>query len=211
MSDLPVVVIGAGGHARVLVEALLRAGTRIVGAIDPDGAAGRSLVITYLGGDDVLAEYPPSKVRLVNAVGSTGDASRRRGVFERFKNAGYTFASVIHPAAVVATSCQLAEGVQVMAGAVVQPGTRIGANSLINTSASVDHDCVLGAHVHIAPGATLSGGVRVGDNAHIGTAACVIQQVVVGEGAVIGAGAVVLADVDRDTKVAGVPARGIAR
>jgi UDP-perosamine 4-acetyltransferase len=97
-----------------------------------------------------------------------------------------------------------------MAGAVIQSGSRIGINSIINTRASVDHDCVIGNHVHISPGVTLSGGVEIGTCSHIGTGSTVIQGIVIGNSCLAAAGAVVTKDVIAGVKVRGVPAREFA-
>lgn len=190
-------MIGGGGHGRVVIDALLRSGATVSGVIDPDrGVAARLLAtVRWLGGDDALASYPPSRYRLANGVGGVGEPQRRRA-FEAFRQAGYAFAQVQHPAAVIASSSAvLGEGCQIMAGAVIQPGARIGADAIINTRASIDHDCVVGDHSHVAPGAVLCGGVIVGDDTHIGAGAVVIQGVRIGDGCIIGANATVLRDV----------------
>lgn len=206
---LPVIVLGSGGHAKVLLDALRTGAASVIGLTDSDPALAGSTVlgVKILGTDDALRQFPPSAVVLVNGIGSIGPTDSRRALFEKYKRLGYTFASVIHPAAVVAPSAQLGEGVQVMAGGIVQPDCSIGDDSIVNTGASVDHDCRIGAHVHIAPGATLSGTVEVGDNVHIGTGSTVMQGVRIGAESVIGAGAVVIDDVAPRTRVAGVPAK----
>ena len=205
----PVLILGAGGHAKVLIEALLASSAVIAGIVDPDPAmVGTKLLgVPVLGGDELVREFPQAEILLVNGLGSVGLPLRRRELFERFKEMGYGFATVIHPSAVVASDIELGEGAQLMAGAVVQPGSRIGSNVIVNTRASVDHDCIIGDHVHIAPGVTLSGGVVVGDSCHIGTAATIIQGVRIGSGSVIGAGALVLKDVPHSVTVVGVPAK----
>lgn len=207
--SLPVIVLGAGGHAKVLIDALQRAGVEIAGATDADpGKCGKSLLgVTVFGGDDVLGRYLPDSVRLVNGLGSVRVDGARRRLFERFKDQGYQFAAVVHPSAIVAPDVVLAEGAQVMAGAVVQTGSRIGKNAIINTRAAVDHDCRIGEHAHIAPGATLSGAVEVGDGAHVGTGASIIQGIRIGRDCLVAAGAVVVGDVRDGAKVAGVPAK----
>jgi sugar O-acyltransferase (sialic acid O-acetyltransferase NeuD family) len=195
--SLPVIVIGGGGHGRVVIEALLRAGKVVKGVIDPDRQVAEALpaAIPWLGAEEALAAFSPGQYQLANGVGSIGDV-RRRQAFERLKRAGYAFASIIHPAATVAQAgTELGEGSQIMAGAVLQPGTRIGIGTIINTRACVDHDGAIGDHCHIAPGATLCGNVAVGDDTHIGAGAVVIQGVRIGKGCMIGAGAVVLRDV----------------
>lgn len=200
--SLPIVVIGGGGHGRVVIDALLRAGAAVIGVIDPDRlvAARLPATVPWLGGDDELASYPPSRYRLANGVGGIGDPQRRR-LFETFREAGYAFARVEHPAATIALcGVSLGEGCQIMAGAVIQPGARIGADAIINTQAAIDHDCVVGDHSHVAPGAVLCGDVAVGEDTHIGAGAVVIQGVRIGHGCIIGANAAILRDVpDRTT------------
>lgn len=210
--SLPVIILGAGGHSKVLIEALLVSSAVIVGIVDPNPALVGTKVLgaPVLGGDEIVNEYPPSQVHLVNGLGSVGLPANRQQLYERFKSLGYTFATVVHPSAVVASDVVLCEGAQVMAGAVIQPGCRIGANSIINTRASVDHDCIIGDHVHISPGVTFSGGVTVGACSHIGTGATVIQGISIGSGCLVAAGAVVTKDIADGAKVRGVPAREFA-
>ncbi len=209
MKQRPVIVLGAGGHAKVLIDMLRLRGHEILGIADADaGKLGATHAgCRVIGGDDAVLQHDPGRVRLVNGIGSAGQPQARRRLFDVFRQRGYVFESVTHPSAVIAGDAVLEEGAQVMAGAVIQPGGRIGMNTIINTSASVDHDCTIGAHVHLAPGAVLSGNVRVGDGTHIGTGACVIQGVAIGENCVIGAGAVVLTNIPAGTRAAGVPAK----
>lgn len=210
--SLPVIVLGAGGHAKVLIEALLRSSRVIAGIVDanPQLVGGDLLGVPVLGADDVVEGFRPAEVQLVNGLGSVGAVNRRQLLFEKFKPMGYTFATVIHPCAVIASDVTLGEGAQVMAGAVIQPGCRIGIDTIINTRASVDHDCAIGDHVHISPGATLSGAVTVGARCHIGTGATVIQGISIGADCLVAAGAVVVRHVADGTKVRGVPAREFA-
>lgn len=211
--SLPVLVLGGGGHAKVLIDALLSVSMVISGIIDPDPLlAGTSVLgVPVLGGDTTVKEFPAGEVLLVNGLGSVGPPLRRKQLFEQFKEQGYHFATVIHPSAIIAPDVELGEGVQLMAGTIVQPGCRIGINTIINTKASVDHDCVVGDHAHIAPGVTLSGGVLVGNASHIGTSATVIQSIKIGESSIVGAGAVVVKDITAGTTVVGVPAKEIQR
>ena len=206
----PVILIGAGGHARVLVDCLRLNNVNIIGALDncppkEDGAD----KLPIIGDDCAIFDYSYDAVELVNGIGSVGDTSLRTNIFKKFKKLGYCFRSVIHPNALVAEDCVLEEGVQVMAGAVINPGTHIAADTIVNTGAVIDHECKIGSHVHIAPGVTISGGVQVGSSSHIGTGATIIQGVNIGERALIGAGAVVIADVAAGNKVVGVPAKAL--
>jgi sugar O-acyltransferase (sialic acid O-acetyltransferase NeuD family) len=192
----PVIVIGGGGHGRVVIEAVLRSGMEILGVVDPDRGVAAVLPksVPWLGDDQILADHPPAGCMLANGIGGVGTA-RRRLVFEKFGLAGYAFLSLRHPSATVASDVVLGEGCQVMAGAVLQPGAQVGVNAIVNTRAAVDHDCRIGAHAHIAPGAVLCGHVEIGANTHLGAGAVVIQVVRIGSGSIVGAGTTVLRDV----------------
>lgn len=205
----PVIIVGGGGHARVLVEALRAGNVSILGITDADPAkrGGTVMGVPVLGDDSVLGQHGPGRVLLVNGLGSVRTPAARTSLFEAFASQGFSFATVIHPRAVVASDAMLAEGAQIMAGAVIQPGVSIGRNSIVNSGAVVDHDCVIGDHVHLSPGATLSGGVRVGSGSHVGTGATVIQGISIGAGCLVAAGAVVISDVPDGATVMGVPAR----
>lgn len=207
--ELPIIMIGAGGHAKVLLDLLDRIGRTVLFITDRDKSRhGQRVGSTEIRGDDgIILGYSPDKVRLVNAVGSIATLAARREVYTRFRAEGYYFETLVHPSAVISNSAQIGDGVQIMAGVIVQPGVQIGQNALINTAASIDHDCFIGAHVHVAPRATLSGQVSVGEGTHIGTAATIIQSIQIGCESLIGAGAVVIRDVPDGQKIAGVPAR----
>lgn len=208
--NLPVLVIGAGGHGRVVADALRAAGRKVLGFLDPvPGLKGTCIDgFEVLGDDSVLEDYAPDTVLLANGVGMIGTATTaRRRVYERLMGSGFRFATVQHPSATISISAVVLPGAQAMAGSVVQPGAAIGENSILNTGALVDHDCVIGRHCHIAPGVTLSGAVRIGDDSQIGTGASVIQGITIGVGALIAAGAVVVDDVPDGARVMGVPAR----
>jgi sugar O-acyltransferase (sialic acid O-acetyltransferase NeuD family) len=208
MKTVPVIVLGAGGHARVLLEALSLADVPVLGVACPEHAAlGRSwLGQPVLGDDDAVLARPPGDVMLVNGVGSTRSVASRRALFLRFRERGYRFAQVIHPFSWVSPSASLAEGAQVMAGAVVQSGARIAENVLVNTRAVVEHDCEIGAHVHLASGCVLCGTVRIGAGTHVGAGATVIQNVRIGADCLVAAGAVVVRQAADGARLAGVPA-----
>jgi hypothetical protein len=133
MIDGHVVVIGGGGHARVLLDALSSMGVRVAGVVAPSIAPG--LRAPLLGDDSWLLEQDAGKVLLVNALGSTSNTAARAAVFDRFRSAGFRFATVVHRAAIVAADATLGEGAQVMAGAIVQPGVVLAENVLVNTGA----------------------------------------------------------------------------
>lgn len=202
-------MIGAGGHARVLAEALKAEGRVLTGFVTQDAVKGSGVMkdIERIGTDADLLAFGPADMMLVNGIGSAGRPVARRSAFERFKAAGFVFTSVVHPAAVIASDVIIGEGAQVMAAAVLQPGVRLGRNTLINTGAVIDHDTDIFDHAHVATGARLAGTVTVGEGAHIGAGASVTNNVRIGAGAIVGVGAVVVRDVDAGTVVTGVPAK----
>jgi sugar O-acyltransferase (sialic acid O-acetyltransferase NeuD family) len=214
MSEMkPLIILGAGGHAKVLIAALMSGPAKILGIAECVGCdkTGDVLGIPIIGDDDDVLRYSPQDVRLINGLGSVSSTESRRELFEKFVALGYHFATMLHATAVISTDVCLGEGVQVMAGAVIQSGTVMGDNSILNTNASIDHDCLIANHVHIAPGATLSGGIHVGEGTLVGAGAVVIQGIEIGSRCVVAAGAVVIHDVAAHTRVAGVPARIMKR
>lgn len=211
IGNRPVIIIGGGGHARVLISTLKVLRCEIIGILHPDTSLIGDYIagIRVLGNDDKLRDYAPDTIELVNGLGSVSLPEKRKDIYMKFKKNGYSFASVIHPSAIVVDGVKIGEGVQIMAGAILQSGCLIGDNAIINTGAIVDHDCKVGAHVHIAPGSVISGDVEIGAMAHIGTGASVIQGKKIGDSAIIGAGAVVIRNVSEAKKVAGNPAKEI--
>lgn len=147
MSGPKHIVVGAGGHARVLIKALQRHGAEIIGITDANPALkGKQIAgLLVLGPDDLLGDYS-REVLLVNGLGSVSSMTSRRAVFERLHGLGFKFVTVVHPSAICEDDALLGEGAQVMAGVVIQIGCSFGPNSIVNTRATIDHDCQIGAH-----------------------------------------------------------------
>ena len=205
------ILLGAGGHAKVVLSLARVLGWDVIGVCDPALAAADDLQawrgVRVLGADAALAGVAPGTVALLNGVGQIPGSSARQTLFEEWSARGFRFPVLIHPSASVDPSALLDEGVQVMAGAVIQADATVGRNTIVNTQASVDHDDVIGAHVHIAPGATLCGSVNVGDGAYIGAGATVVQGVHIGSGAFLTAGALLTRNL---AKAGRWPAREVA-
>jgi UDP-perosamine 4-acetyltransferase len=200
---MSLIVLCAGGHARVIIEALLSRGIRPAAVTDRDVARVGEMIggIPITGSDEDILKMSPASVQLANGLGNRASRtdsglSDRRALFGRFAALGYKFPVISHASAVIASDATFGDGAQVMAGAVIQPAVRIGKNVLVNTRAVVEHDCRIGDHAHIAPGAVLCGGVSVGESAHIGAGAVVLVGVSVGGGAIVAAGAVVASNVE---------------
>jgi sugar O-acyltransferase (sialic acid O-acetyltransferase NeuD family) len=213
--NLPVIVIGAGGHASVVVDALLAAGRQVLGLTDatPERHGCRICGIPVLGDDSVLAGYSPAQVELANGVGNVGAApmSLRRRVQEQLEGAGWRFCDVRHPSAIVSPFASVDEGVQLMAGCIVQPGAAVGKGSIVNTAAVVEHDVEVGAWSHVAPRAVVCGDVRIGAASHVGAGAVVRQGITLGPASLVGAGAVVVKSFAGSGTLVGLPAQPMER
>jgi sugar O-acyltransferase (sialic acid O-acetyltransferase NeuD family) len=200
-------VVGAGDHARVVLEGFAALGVDVVGCIDvgsgqrPDRRVGLVTVVgtlddtRWLGAHDVDA-----------FVVALGDNRQRAAAFERCIQLGLRPERMIHPTAIVLRGAEIGPGSQVCAGAVIGVDARVGANAIINTLASVDHDDEIADHVSVAPGAHLAGRVSVGRGARVGIGATIREGIRIGDGATVAAGAVVVRDVPANMRVAGVPA-----
>jgi UDP-perosamine 4-acetyltransferase len=211
MTPVPVIGLGAGGHARVVIEVLRAVGNfDVIGLLDSNVELWDQTIlgVKVLGDDTQLAAvYQRGVQTAFLGVGSVGSMEGRRRLFEKARAHGFELARAIHPLAVISPSAELGEGPTVMASAVINAAARLGDNVIINTGAVVEHDCVIGHHVHVATAAALAGEVRVGEDTHIGLGARVLQGIKIGRRVIVGAGAVVVRDVPDDVAVMGVPAK----
>lgn len=213
--SIRVVGLGAGGHSKVLIEALRAAGGYdIVALVDPAPVRiGTSVLgVPVLGGDELLKRQYDDGVRhAFIGLGGADETDGRARLYDLARADGFEIVSVIHPSAVVSPSAQLGSGATVLAHAVLGADCRLGENVTVNTAAVVEHDGRLGDHVHVATGALLASGVEVGTAAHIGIGASVRQGIRIGAGSIVGAGAVVVEDVEPEVVVVGIPARVLRR
>jgi sugar O-acyltransferase (sialic acid O-acetyltransferase NeuD family) len=205
------VILGGGGHGRVLIDSLRRSGLPFSYMIlDRDPSLwGKSVFgIPVIGGDDQLPKLVQEGAEyFLVGVGSTGDTKPRRRLFELGLSYKLKPLTVIHPTSVCSPMAEVGAGSQLLPGSVLNAGARLGLNVILNSGAIVEHDCVLQDHVHVATGAVLASTVSVGAGVHVGVGSTVREKITIGEGAVIGAGAVVVKDVLPHTVVFGVPAR----
>ena len=189
----PIIVLGAGGHAKVLVSILKRLDRKIIGVTDrfPDLKAD-VLGVSIIGDDREIIEFKPDQIDLVNGVGMTKPGqSVRHQLAKEMRSLGFNFIQVIDPSAFIAPEAILEDGVQVMSTAVIQPGVIIRRDSIINSGAQVDHDSVVGEGSHLCPSSVLAGSVQVGKMTMIGTGSVIIPEVVVGDSQMVKAGMVV--------------------
>lgn len=194
-------VVGAGGHAKVVIDAARLAGIEPVGVVDERGGRTDLLGIpVFAAAEDVDAD---------SFLIAVGDNRTRADLFAAHAASGLTPASVIHPSAIIAPDVVIGGGTFVAAGVVVNTATTVGENAILNTSSTVDHDCVIGDHAHVGPTCGLCGGVSIGEGALIGVGCSIIPTRSVGAWTVLGAGSVVIDDIPSSSRFAGVPARSI--
>ncbi len=204
------IILGGGGHAKVLLDSILQmGGVTVHGILDNNRALWGQEVfgVKILGGDEELADLLETVDCFAVGIGSVGNHYPRQRLFEFGCAHQLEPLSVVHPRSIISPQAEIAQGAQIFPGSIINAGAAIGKNTIINTGAIVEHDCLIAAHVHIATGARLAGAVSVGLGAHIGIGAAIRQGITIGESAIIGAGAVVVKDVPPGQVVIGVPAR----
>ena len=203
-----VLIIGAGGHGKVVADILRACGTPAAGFVDGDESMrGRTVAgLPVLGAMNRL-EHLAREHGCTSAVVAIGDNRVRLEHAREVERAGLKLASAIHPSANVAASATVGAGVVICMGASVCAEATVGDVSIVNTNAVVDHECELGNSVHVCPNASLAGRVKVGEGGFVGIGASVIQCLSLGAWSIVGAGATVTRDVRAEATVVGVPAR----
>lgn len=196
-------VVGAGGHAKVVIDAARAAWVEIAAVVAEPVVPGAEIL-----GHEVLSM--DANVDADGFIIAIGDNEARADLYARYLAKDLKPISVIHPSAVIADGVLVGEGSFVAAGVVVNVETQIGANAILNTGCVVDHDCKVGDHAHVGPNSNLCGGVSVGTGALVGAGSATTPLRVIGEWATVGAGAAVISDVPAGEVHAGVPARQIS-
>lgn len=209
--DKGVLIFGASGHAKVVIDIVEKTGMFSVrGLFDDNAALHGQQVYGYgvMGGrDEILARDTPKLHGLVVAIGS--NSIRSEVAAWLIVRGACLSEALVHPSAQLARGVQVGAGSVVMAGAVINSDSRVGRNAIVNTGAIIDHDCIIGDGVHVAPGATICGGVEVGEQALIGAGAVVHPNVRIGNKVIVGAGATVLDNIEDGMTVVGSPAKPI--
>lgn len=200
-----VVIIGGGGHAKVVIESLRASGHTVAAIVDADPTPREVLDVPVVGDD---LKLPALKEQgLSQLFVAIGDNRLREKLGRKAQGLGFVLVNAIHPSAVISPSAKLGQGVAVMAGVAINADTDVGDLAIINTGAVVDHDGRLGVACHLGPAAALAGSVTVGDRAFLGVGARVIPGVTIGADTTVGAGGVVVRDLPDGVLAIGVPAK----
>lgn len=200
-----VVIIGGGGHAKVVIESLRAAGETVAAIVDADPTPRAVLGVPVVGDDLALADLRGQG--LLKLFVAIGDNRLREKLGRKAREQGFVLVNAIHPSAVISPSVRIGEGVAVMAGVAINADSRVADLAIVNTGAIVDHDCVLGAACHLGPASALAGGVTLGERAFLGVGARAIPGVTIGADTIVGAGGVVVRNLPDAVLAIGVPAK----
>lgn len=213
MENEKIVVLGAGGHARVILDILIKNHWDVAGIVDRKISLKEEFEgYPILGDDDALHDIFKSGVcHAAIGIGYVGHSKVRNHIYQRLKQIGYRLPNIIHPRAVIASDVSMGEGNAVCAGSVINSGAVLGNLGIINTNAVIEHEVFIGNNVHAAPGSVILGAVSIMDNSFIGANSTVIQGKRIGQNVIVGAGSTVIRDIESNVTVAGSPAKVIRR
>ncbi len=198
-----IVVLGAGGHARVITDLLERRGYKEEGIelLDDNVIEGSMIFGKRVAGNlECCLSYPPGTDFIIGI----GDNRVRKALSEKYH---LSYITLVHPQAVIGKNVSLGEGTVVMAGAIIQSGSVIGKHCIVNTGATVDHECKVGDYVHISPGCHVGGGVKIAAESWLGIGSCVKNGIKIEKTCLLGAGGVLVKDVLKEGTYLGVPAK----
>ena len=210
MGKSKILLVGGGGHCRSVLDCLLRTGTyEEIGIIDQNKNEDPGLMgIPILGTDeDLPALFSKGWTNAGVTLGSVGCPNKRRLLFRRLTEIGFTLPTILDSSCVIGREVLLGEGVFVGKGTIINCGARVGSGAIVNTGAIIEHDCHIEDFVHISPGARLCGEVCIRENTHIGAGAVVRQQIEVGRDSLIGIGSVVVQNIPDRVEAYGNPCK----
>ncbi len=202
-----VVIIGAGGHAKVIADIIEKSGDEIVGFLDDNKKKGTNIIKEYKVLGDFNNRFPlaiaNSDYEFIIAI---GDNKKREEISH---SPNLKFYTAIHPSAQIGLDVEIKEGTVVMANSCINSSAKIGKHCIINTGAIIEHDNIIEDFVHISPNVALGGTVKIGKNTHVGIGSTIKNNITICENCKIGAGAVVVKDIEKEGTYIGVPAKGI--
>ena len=204
MKDL--ILIGGGGHCKSVLEAAESAGYNILGVLDMPEDVGKEILSTkVIGTDDDIPAYV-DKTEFVITVGFIKNPSTRIRIFNKVKELGGKFATIIASTAYVSKYAEIGEGTVVLHQAFVNAGAKVGNNVILNTATNIEHDAVIGDHSHISTGTMINGECKVGERCFIGSQSVLANCVSVGDDIIVGAGSLVRKSISEKGIYSGNPA-----
>jgi acetyltransferase EpsM len=205
------VLIGAGGHAKVILDILEENKETVIGLIDDNSLLQELRGYPILGNINYVPYLLEKYKENLKFIISIGDNKVREKISARLNSLKVTFGKAIHPSAVVSSNAFIGEGTVVMPNAVINSSAYVGKHVIINSGAIIEHDCLVEDYAHVSPGATLAGNVQIGRLAHVGTGANILPNIAIGNDSIIGAGAVVTQPIPESVVAVGIPAKVIKR
>lgn len=203
--DKKLLVIGAGGHAKVVIDVARAAGWNPVAALDPIGPGHHCAEVPVVGDDDTAEQLYGEGLRL--AIVAIGANRLRARLGDRLQALGFQCPAIVHPSAIISPYACVGDGSVVMPGAIINSGAQVGSFAIINTGAIVEHDCRVGNGAHIAPRAVMGGNVDIGDLVLFGIGSVARPETMIEQGAMVGAGSVVVSRIEAGQTVVGAPAQ----
>ena len=202
------IIIGSGGHARVVIDTAEQSGFNILGIIDINYKNNDEKIIGYnvIGNFTALSKFVPNKTSVIIAL---GDSKLRSKFFYICLEHGYNLPSIIHPTSIISKHVNIGKSVFINAGVIINSEVYIGDDCIINTGAIIDHECNIGKHCHIGPGVKVAGRVRIGEHTFVGIGSTIIDKITIGNNVMIGAGSVIIRDIESDSTVVGIPGKRI--
>lgn len=202
-----VVIIGAGGHAKVIADIIEKSGDEIVGFLDDNKEIGTTIIKEYKVIGDLNNRFAMAVTKEnLEFIIAIGDNKKREEISH---SPNLKFYTAIHPSAQIGLDVEIKEGTVVMANVCINSSAKIGKHCIINTGAIIEHDNIIEDFVHISPNVALGGTVKIGKNTHVGIGSTIKNNITICENCKIGAGAVVVKDIEKEGTYVGVPAKGI--
>ncbi len=204
------IIVGAGGHGRVILDILTAQNKAVAGFIDEHEKEAVLGIYPILGKKESIVKLIETgkNIKFIVAI---GDNEVRKKLVHYIQSYNGQFGKAIHPSSIVSNNVKIGIGSVVMPNVVINNATNIGQHVILNTSATIDHDCTIQDFVHVSPGVNLAGGVVIGSNSHIGIGACIIPKIKVGNNVIVGAGGVVIEDIVNDVVAVGCPTKIIEK
>ena len=202
-----VVIIGAGGHAKVIADIIEKSGDEIVGFLDDNKEIGTTIINEYKVIGDLNNRFTMAVTKEnLEFIIATGDNKKREEISH---SPNLKFYTAIHPSAQIGLDVEIQEGTVIMANACINSSAKIGKHCIINTGAIIEHDNIIEDFVHVSPNVALGGTVKIGKSTHVGIGSTIKNNITICENCKIGAGAVVVKDIEKEGTYIGVPAKGI--